>query len=89
MSKRHTYPNFCSTKALKPPRYNTSGKKGDPPTPRDSTSGEKGDPSMPREGTSGKKGDPSTPRDNRSIKKGTSKPHSYCSISGNMAQNEA
>ena len=57
--------------------------------PRGSTSGKKGDPSMPREGTSGKKGDPSTPRDNRSIKKGTLEPHSYYSISGNMAQNEA
>ena len=50
------------------------GKKGDPPTPRGSTSGEKGD--------------PSTPRDNRPIEKGTSKPHSYCSISGNMIENE-
>ena len=57
--------------------------------PRGSTSGKKGDPPTPRGSTSGKKGDPSTPRGNRSIKKGTSKPHSDCSISGNMMENEA
>ena len=57
--------------------------------PHGGTSGKKGGPSVPRGSTSGKKGDPSTPRDNRSIKKGTSKPYSYCSISGNMVQNEA
>lgn len=57
--------------------------------PHEGTSGKKGGPSVPRGSTSEKKGDPSTPRDNRSIKKGTSKPYSYCSISRNMAQNEA
>ena len=57
--------------------------------PHGGTSGKKGGPSVPRGSTSGKKGDPSTPRDNRSIKKGISKPHSDCSISENMVQNEA
>ena len=57
--------------------------------PHGGTSGKKGGPSVPRGSTSGKKEDPSTPRDNRPIKKGTSKPCSYCSISGNMAQNKA
>ena len=57
--------------------------------PRDSISGKKGDPSVPHGSTSGEKGDPSTPRGNRSIKKGTSKPHSDCSISGNMMENKA